>query len=141
MSDSEDRRGLSVVDRRSGAIADCVVTHRRAGEERSIEVELRGPIRLRATSSVDFEEALTDLRSELEQHGLLLLCNRYRIDAFASSMSRQMSDGLSCYIVEPGRPVDPSQLVDALAPAPRTEVVTAAVADRFVAQWIESFNE
>lgn len=92
-------------------------------------------------SPVDFEDTLTELRQELERQNLLLLCNRFRRNAFVSSMARQMSTGLSCYLVTPGRPVDPEKLVDSLGPAPREAVVLAEEAAKYIEEWIAGFNE
>ena len=62
----------------------------------------------------DFEDAIAKLRSELEAVGLLMACNRFRGDAFVSSLARQMSAGLGCYLVRRRQPVDPEQLVASL---------------------------
>ncbi|MER6580089.1 hypothetical protein [Nonomuraea sp. NPDC001023] len=92
-------------------------------------------------SSVDFEETLMELRRELERQGLLLLCNRFRRNAFVSSMLRQMSTGLSCYLVSPGKPVDPDNVFDSLDPAPRETVVLAEEGAKYIDEWIAGFGE
>jgi hypothetical protein len=138
----QERYVLTLVDRRrAGPLIECEVTLNHVGERRTLQVTLvDGTQVAEATSPVDFEEALTALRATLDGKDLLLLCNRYRIDAFASSLSRQMSDGLACYIVERNRPVAPELTVESLAPAPPEKVSTRADADRFMADWIASFD-
>jgi hypothetical protein len=87
----------------------------------------------------DFEEALQVLRARLEDRGLLLLCNRFRQDAFVTSLSRQMSDGLSCYLVKARVDLNPEELVECLGPADRSVVVTTSDAEAFIADWQTSF--
>jgi hypothetical protein len=141
MVDRTENRLLRLLDRRTGQVVECEVILHRAGDQRTLQVALLDGTRVaEATSAVDFEEALSALRTTLEQEDLLLACNRYRVDAFVSSMSRQMTDGLGCYIVEPNRPVDPSLLVDALAPTPPEKVSSRANADGFISRWVASFD-
>jgi hypothetical protein len=83
---------------------------------------------------------LSGVRAMLEERDFLLLCNRYRIDAFVSSMSRQMSDGLRCYIVKPNRAVDPSLIVESLESAPAELVSLCADADQYISRWMASFD-
>jgi hypothetical protein len=133
---------LGLLDCRSGHVAECDVAYQRSDQDRLIYVYSRDGSKVaEAASQVDFEDALCDLRRSLEEDDLLLLCNRFRVDAFVSSMSRQMTDGLGCYIVEPQWAVDPSLLVDALAPAPRERVAAESEANEFISNWIESFND
>ncbi|MGP3921109.1 hypothetical protein [Nonomuraea sp. 10N515B] len=89
---------------------------------------------------IDYEDALRQLRAEPEQQNLLLLCNRFRRNAFVSSMARQMSDGLGCYLVIAGEPVSPELVVESLGPAPRKDVVLAVKASKFINEWIASFD-
>ena len=86
----------------------------------------------------DLEEALGNLRQRLDEFDALLLINRFHRDAFTSSMSRQMSGGRQCYLVEQGRPVSPEMLVDALGPASVEDVVTAEENAERVRSWILS---
>jgi hypothetical protein len=92
-------------------------------------------------SPVDFEDTLMELRQELERQNLLLLCNRFRRNAFVSSMARQMSTGLACYLVAPGQPVNPEKLVDSLGPAPRETVVLAEEAAKYIEEWMAGFSD
>jgi hypothetical protein len=77
----------------------------------------------------DFEEALQVLRTRLEYGGLLLLCNRFRRDALVTSLSRQMSDGLSCYLVKARVDLAPENLVECLGSADRSVVVRTGEAE------------
>lgn len=121
----------------------CVVTLRALEDDEICELRFdrqnAPPLVFR--SPVDFEDPLTELRQELERQGLLLLCNRFRRNAFVSSMARQMSTGLSCYLVTPGQPVDPGNLVDSLGPAPRETVVLAKEGARYIEEWIAGFDD
>lgn len=81
----------------------CVVDTYDAPGACEIVVSVEGRGRLSA-AGYDFEEALQGLRVRLESEGLHLLCNRFRRSAFVSSKSRQMSNGLSCYLVLSGDP-------------------------------------
>ncbi|WP_323101774.1 hypothetical protein [Intrasporangium sp. YIM S08009] len=128
---------LAAVEVSSGAHLSCVVDTREAPDACEIVVSVagRGPV---SAAGYDFEEALQGLRVRLESQGLRLLCNRFRRDAFISSLSRQMSNGLSCYLVLPGRPVDPKRIVPCLDPTAPGDVVSASEADNFIAKWKES---
>lgn len=128
---------LAAVVVSSGAQLPCVVDTREAPVACEIVVWLEGRRPLSA-AGYDFEEALQRLRFRLESEGLHLLCNRFRRDAFVSSMSRQMSNGLSCYLVLSGRPVDPERIVPCLDPADARDVVSAAEADNFITRWKEA---
>ena len=142
MQGEEGRYSLDLLIRSTGESTECEVVLSRRGDQYSLKVVLvDGSLLAEASSAVDFEDALSALRATLEKQNRLLLCNRYRIDAFVSSMSRQMSDGLSCYIVVPNRPVDTSQIVDALASAPSHMVSTRAEADEFSSQWKATFDD
>ena len=128
---------LAAVVVSSGAQLPCVVETRDASGACEIVVSVEGRSPLSA-AGYDFEEALQGLRVRLESEGLHLLCNRFRRDAFVSPTSRQMSNGLSCYLVRSGRPVDPEQIVPCLDPAHTSDVVSASEAGSFIAQWKES---
>ncbi|NAS25903.1 hypothetical protein GT755_30015 [Herbidospora sp. NEAU-GS84] len=92
------------------------------------------------SSTTDYEEVLLPLRRALESRGLRLLCNRFRRNAFVSSMARQMSDGLGCYLVQPGEPVRPDTVVSSLGSAPAEDVVSEAEQEEFIRLWIDSCN-
>lgn len=92
------------------------------------------------SSHFDFEESLQALWDKLEEHGLVLLINRYRRNAFVTHMSRDMSDGLGCYLVRMGRPVRPRQIVSSLAGAPKRTVGTRREAEEFGKRWLASLD-
>ncbi|MFI7463153.1 hypothetical protein [Nonomuraea sp. NPDC049646] len=134
-------RDLELVSLADESLLPCQVTTQTDGETYELRLTRASASPIRVRSSIDFEDALRQLRTELEQQNLLLLCNRYRRDAFVSSMSRQMSEGLSCYVVVAGQPVSPELLVDSLASAPRSDVVTAEEASKFINEWIAGFDD
>lgn len=124
----------------TGRKETCTVLARRSADGHTYEVEIRTEhdTMMTVRAADDYEEALEALRVRLEERSLLLLINRYRRNAFVSTMARQMSDGLACYLVQMGRPVSPRRIVSSIAPAPARVVVTLREADAFVEQWIDS---
>ena len=131
---------LSYLEIQSGRILPCEVAADRVGGLCVIDWRSDEGTRLEFASAVDFEDALISLRRALEARGAMLLCNRYRRNAFVSSLARQMTDGLGCYLVMRGRPVDPSHLVDSLGAASSDQVALDGDARRFVEEWIASFD-
>lgn len=113
---------------------DCEVRTLVVGSEAVLEVSTDGePVK--EYRGHDFEAALEVLRSDFEAMGRLVLINRFRREAFVSPMSRQMSNGLSCYLVKPRRQIDPSMLVRCLDPADARHVVSEAEAREFIGRW------
>lgn len=130
---------LEVLDAETQQILTVEVTASRVGDRRSISViSSDRSIEIMTESTNDFEEALERVRSSLEAKDLLLLCNRFRREAFVSSMSRQMTDGLGCYLVASGVPVEPSSIVECLGPAPRESVVFRREAEKHILRWVRS---
>ncbi|MGP3920123.1 hypothetical protein [Nonomuraea sp. 10N515B] len=131
---------LELVNLADESLQPCQVTTHTDGERYELRLNRANASPIAIHSSIDFEDALRQLRTELEQQDLLLLCNRFRRNAFVSSMARQMSDGLGCYLVVAGQPVSPELIVESLAPAPRKDVVLADEAKKFIDDWIASFD-
>lgn len=98
---------LELVDLADESRLPYVVTVQDIDDMCGLRLERENASSLVFRSPVDCEEALIQLRQELERQHLLLLCNRFRRDAFVSSMACQMSSGLSCYLVKPRVPVSP----------------------------------
>jgi hypothetical protein len=96
---------------------------------------------IQATASgYDCEEALGSLREKLESQGAFLLCNRFRRNALVTSMSRQMSDGLACYLVKPFQAVGPEYVVDSLGSAQAQDVCSLAESQAFLRKFKEWFE-
>jgi hypothetical protein len=132
---------LSVVEGSTGRVLPCVVEGSSGDESsRELRVTADGLTEL-VGEGYDFEEALQVLRARLEDRGLLLLCNRFRRDALVTPLSRQMSGGLSCYLVRPRVDLDPKRLVECLGPADRSLVVTTSEAEAFLANWKAWFEK
>jgi hypothetical protein len=89
----------------------------------------------------DFEEALANLGGLLERSNQVMLCNRFRRNALVTSLSRQMSGGLGCYLVLPRQHLNPDRIVHCLAPAPAEEVVFLHEAESYLADWKELFEK
>lgn len=121
-------------DLSAGRQKDCEVRTSLVGSDALLEVSAVGEP-TRDYQGHDFEDALEALRRDFEAMGRLVLINRFRRDAFVSPMSRQMSNGLSCYLVQPRRPIDSSMLVKCLDPADARYVVAEAEAREFIARW------
>ena len=130
------RAELSVVEGSTGRVLPCVVESSSSADGSSSVLRLTADgLAELIGEGYDFEEAFQGLRARLEERGLLLLCNRFRRDAFVTSMSRQMSDGLACYLVRPRADLDPEQVVECLGPADRSAVGTTSEAEVFIANW------
>jgi hypothetical protein len=89
---------------------------------------------------VDMFDAVLAIRHRLEAEGLLLLCNGARIDAYPSSMSRQMSSGRKLYVHELGVPGHPSTVVDIFDEAPADRIGTIAQQDEYMVRWRNSIG-
>ncbi|GGP13236.1 hypothetical protein LDL08_33075 [Nonomuraea glycinis] len=96
---------LELVNLADESLLPCQVTAQNDDETYELRLNRAGASSIKVRSSIDFEDTLRQLRAELQQQNLLLLCNGFRRDAFVSSMSPQMSEGLSCYLVVTGEPV------------------------------------
>lgn len=118
----------------SGQQIPCVLATTQTGDDCVISVQIGGEVPA-TYRGADFEESLQALRSDFESQGRLLLCNRFRRDAFVTPMSRQMSNGLQCYLVKIRKELDPRALVDCLGPADATSVAPASEAAVFIDRW------
>ncbi|MEV0622286.1 hypothetical protein AB0I81_53840 [Nonomuraea sp. NPDC050404] len=134
------RRTPKLLDVTAGRREACAILTRQAKDRSLYEIKIKkgGEIILAVQAEEDYEEALQILRKQLEEHNLRLLINRYRKNAFVSTMARQMSDGQACYLVRMGRPVSHRHVVDSFGPAPARRIVTEREADEFLEQWINS---
>ncbi len=112
---------------------DAHVVTDRSGESCSVVVSTN-EVRFDA-SGYDVEEALLLLRVDLERAGFLLLCNRFRRNAVVSSMCRQMTGGLGCYLVRPFRGVEPERVAQSLEPAPLSAVGTIRESEEYIIKW------
>jgi len=136
----EQQRGLEVRDTARVVVHRAAVSLDASDGLHRIVIALDDERSYEVASDVDYEDALDRVRTLLEAESLLLLCNRFRIDAFVSSMVRQMTDGLGCYLVEERRPVSPDQIVESLARAPAEMVSTRADNEAFLHAWIAGFD-
>jgi hypothetical protein len=134
------RAEVPVVERQSGREIAGVVLAESAFGISDIQLLLADG-REFSGDGYDVEAALGVLRSQLDEVGLLLLCNRFRRDALVTSLSRQMSGGLSCYLVKRRKDLNPDELVNCLDPAPRSEVVTGVEAEAYISGWKEWFEK
>jgi hypothetical protein len=86
----------------------------------------------RATG-VDLFESLTDMRRQLETHGLRLCCQAARINVWPSGQPRQFTNGEQGYVLTDTRPTNPDEpfeVVNLLDPAPADQT----------AQWTSNTN-
>ncbi|MEU1384359.1 MULTISPECIES: hypothetical protein [unclassified Nonomuraea] len=98
------KHDLELVDE---SLLRCQVTTWTDGETYELRPNRAGASSIRVRSSADFEDALRRLRAELERQNLLLLCTRYRRDAFVTSNER----GPFVLRGVAGEPVSPELLV------------------------------
>lgn len=123
---------------RSGTSEQCEAVWSRTKAGAEIAVFRSSGQVVEVCSDRDFEDALHRLRCILEADGLVLACNRFRRDAFASSMSRQLSDGLRCYLVSYGRLADPHRIFDSFGSTDPLKVASVSANRAFVRRWIWS---
>ncbi|SFR12139.1 hypothetical protein SAMN04488564_103743 [Lentzea waywayandensis] len=72
----------------------------------------------------DVLDCFLDVRSQLEEHGILLCCMGARPDVWPSGMLRQFSDGRKAYLQREGVRTTEDDVVDIFAPADAADVVT-----------------
>lgn len=85
----------------------------------------------------DLFDCLCELRIFLEKNGFLILCNGARVDAYPSTMSREMSGGRKVYILKIGEKANLESLVHIFAEAPRDKVGTVNEQADYYKRFIE----
>lgn len=83
-------------------------------------------------------ETLVRLRRQLEPDGLMVAVQGARRDTWASGMARDMGGGMQVYVIRPGLPARPEDLVETLDDPPPDQM--AAVDEQqapFKAWWAE----
>ena len=133
--EAENWSHLVIKSLEDNLLEECKVTWSKSATAAHIMINTPSGYSAETRSDVDFEEALVELRSLLEAEGKVLACNRFRRNAFVSPMSRQMSDGLGCYLVRFGQPVDPEKIVRSLDSADPSKLATAAANEAFLRRW------
>ncbi|MDK2127048.1 hypothetical protein [Parachitinimonas caeni] len=89
----------------------------------------------------DFINCLNDLREHiLEPEEAFLMINACRKDFLSSRMARQMSNGLSGYLLEKGKQARMADLVSSLDFAEVGLLTTVNLQRQFHNEWIESFR-
>ncbi len=86
----------------------------------------------------DLFEALLQLRANLEQRGIRVLCNGARVDIYPSGMSRSMSAGRKAYLVRMGMRAELNDLVDIFDYADASLMGTVAQQADFRKKWLAS---
>ena len=85
----------------------------------------------------DLEDCLLQARCDLESRGMILLIDRFKREAYVSSMSRQMTSGLCCYLVRPRTPLAKEFLVDSLGSCKVGEAVPEVENEKYIRSWMK----
>jgi hypothetical protein len=88
-----------------------------------------------ATGS-DMFGALVRLRRQLEPDGLMVALQGSRRDAYPSGMARDMGGGMKVYVIRPGLPARPEDLVKTLDDAPPDHMATVDEQRAFFEAWL-----
>jgi hypothetical protein len=72
----------------------------------------------------DMFEALVRLRRQLEPDGLRVAVQGSRRDTYPSGMARDMGGGMMVYVMRPGLPAHPEDVMETLGDAPLDQVAT-----------------
>ncbi len=134
----EKERILAAVASRQGETEACEIDYERGPP---VVVTLRSQrFGEMVATDEDVFEALSKLRSRLEEEGFLLLCNAARKDAYPSRMSRQMSGGRKIYLLTPGLRGRREDLVDIFDAAPIDHVGTVVEQRLMFEIWLRSLK-
>jgi hypothetical protein len=119
----DDRKALG--ERRVGAVregeeasARLVWWERRTGGDYRYGVTLEGPFGTVSGEASDLFEALSDVRRQLEPSGWAVAVQGARRDTFPSPMLRDMARGERVYVLRPGIPATPDDIVGTFDDAP-----------------------
>jgi hypothetical protein len=83
----------------------------------------------------DMFEALVRLRRQLEPDSLRVAVQGSRRDTYPSGMARDMGGGTQVYVIRPGLPARPEDLVETLDHAPLDQMATVAEQQAFFDAW------
>jgi hypothetical protein len=88
----------------------------------------------------DYFEALSNVRLELEEEGLIPFCYGASLDVFPSRMAREMGRGKAAYKMEMGKPAGRDSLVRIFAHGP--DVIPSPVARQkeYLNDWLASLR-
>jgi len=121
-----------------GTIQECDVT---VSKQAPWKISLSGveqtPIE---SEGSDLFKALFQLRRQLEQMQMQMLCNGSRENMVCSGMSRSMGGGRKAYLVELGQPARRDSLVDIFAFAQDEFIVSTTEQEQFYSKWVESLK-
>ena len=89
----------------------------------------------------DLFEALVRLRRQLEPAGLMVAVQGSRRDTYPSRMARDMGGGWKIYVMRPGLPGHPDDLVRTLDDAPPDQLGTVDEQWAFREAWMASLRK
>ena len=122
--------------------SECVVSY-----EKSVSYERASPCYLDFQSSefgykqfngIDLFECFCELRKFLEEEGWNILCNGARVDAYPTTMSRQMGGGLKLYLLKIGEEPKQGDLVKIFDRAELDKIGTVDEQRDYYNKWFES---
>jgi hypothetical protein len=91
------------------------------------------------STSTDYFESFTNIRTRLAQRQILPLCYAASINIWPSGMARDMGQGLKAYKLKLGS--RPQEMVDIFSTGPDMEPVTPEEQKAFATSWIESLKK
>ncbi|MBP2182749.1 hypothetical protein [Amycolatopsis magusensis] len=112
---------------------------RSGGTRGAVLLEFDGPTGHLAVAGYDVLDALTKLRTALEEHGWLLAVQGARLNAHPSGLLRDSTNGKRVYLMSKER--GPYPAVDTLAPADPGQVATLEAQARHVRAIFGAFRK
>lgn len=123
------------------ALVQGSLSHYRAKEEDPLcVVELRFNGRTLIEKSVDFFEALIEVRKTLEKENILLLVYGASKNVWPSGMGRSMGAGLRAYKMTMGKQALREDLVDIFGSGPDVQPATIAEQEKYKNDWFASLG-
>lgn len=122
--------------------SECVITY-----ESTVSYEETSPCSLKFESSefghkrfndIDIFGCLCELRKFLEKEDWNILCNGARVDAYPSTMSRQMGGGQKLYLLKVGEQPKRNDLVNIFDRAAPDKIGTVDEQRGYYNKWVES---
>ncbi len=88
----------------------------------------------------NFFDALLELRKELEELGIHLLCKGCSKTVYPSAMQLNMGEGRQAYDLTLGKQASNNMIVDIFAPCNENEYASAEEQHSYFLKWIESLH-
>ncbi|WP_138209301.1 hypothetical protein [Hathewaya histolytica] len=107
----------------------------------NVKLELHYCSSIIECSEENYFDALTKLRTGLEQDGIQILCKGANRNVYPSAMQLNMGTGRSAYILTIHKQATQRDVVDIFEPSNINECVSVAEQKQYFNLWIESFRD